>query len=150
MKGIEVVNQLLDAIEGGDMVLAKSYLTADFVFAGPTPMPLTGEEWLDLHSRLCLAFPNWAFSRSGFKVSEDTVNFTVEVKGTHLGVLDLPHAGVVKMLPTDKDIKLPVEQVSIRVCDNHVQSFVVKEEKGGGLAGILDQLGLTSDSKNVA
>jgi hypothetical protein len=64
-----------------------------------------------------------------------------EETGTHTGLLDLKPFGIpVSLPPTGKHFKLPRTIFTFRLAGDKVTYFSEEEVKGGGLAGVMEQL----------
>jgi len=71
------------------------------------------------------------------------VKISAELKGTHSGVLDLSPVGLGVTPATNKSFAMPREHGKVTIKGDKVASWVVERIEGGGLTGILGQLGLT-------
>jgi len=74
------------------------------------------------------------------------VKIWAELKGTQSCVLDLSPVGLGVSPATDKSFATPREHVKVIIKDSKVASWVAEPIEGGGLMGILDQLGLSVPS----
>jgi hypothetical protein len=70
------------------------------------------------------------------------VKISAELKGTHSGVLDLSPLGLGVTPATDKSFAMPREHGKVTIKHSKVASWVVEPTEGGGVLGILDQLGI--------
>jgi hypothetical protein len=70
------------------------------------------------------------------------VTNTVQISGTHTNTLDLPALDVHSEKPTNKKFRLPQETLTYTLRDNRIYKMEVSVASGGGLEGILSQLGL--------
>jgi hypothetical protein len=71
------------------------------------------------------------------------VKVSAELKGTHSGILDLSPVGLGVTPATGKSFAMPREHGKVTIKGDKVVSWVVNRIDGGGLMGILVQLGLT-------
>ena len=138
----EIVQALMDSIQKGDFVNAKSMLADDFQFSGPIPEPINREAWLGMSASLKTAFPNLDYHFNVIGADGDIVKTTSQLSGTHTGSFDLTNMNMGVIPATDKDFSVKVEKTKITVKDNKVTSWAVERTAGAGLSAILDQLGV--------
>jgi hypothetical protein len=133
----------LGVLQGGDFEKAKSLLSNDYQFSGPVPEPINAEAWLGIHKNLKKALPNLDYHFHVDGVEGDVTKISAELKGTHSGVLDLSPVGLGVTPATDKSFALPREHGKVTCKGDKVVSWVMDRIEGGGLMGILGQLGIT-------
>jgi len=138
----EIVQALLDSVQRGDFEKAKSLLSNDFQFSGPVPEPINAETWMGINKNLKKAFPNLDYHFHVDSVEGDVTKITAELKGTHSGALDLSPIGLGVTPATDKSFATPREHGTVTCKGDKVTSWVVDRIEGGGLMGILNQLGI--------
>ena len=141
----EIVQALLDSIQRGDFEKVSSLVSNDCQFTGPGPEPIRCEVWMGLTRNLKKAFPNIDYHFHVDRVdglSGHLVKISAELKGTHSGVLDLSPLGLGVTPATNKSFATPCEHIKVTIKDSKVVSWVVEPIDGGGLMGILDQLGI--------
>ncbi len=137
-----VVREALAVAESGDMSNAGQYMTDDFKFSGPVPEPVGKAEFLGLQGGLIRAIPDWRFNAKNFKVQGNTVTFNVQITGTQTGTLDTHIPGMPAVPPTDKRISLPQETITVTMRGDKIATFDVTPVPGGGVMGILQQIGV--------
>jgi predicted ester cyclase len=142
MTAVEMASKLFQAIEAADMTAAAKLLSDDFAFSGPVPQPISGREWLGLQQGLSKAFPDWRFNAANIREEGGKVRCTVQITGTHKGELDLSALGMPKLPATGKSFKLPREEITLGVSNGTFSSLSVPPSDGGGVMGILSQLGV--------
>jgi len=142
MQALEMANKLFQAIEAKDTSTAAKYLSDDFTFSGPVPQPISGHEWMAMHQGLSIAFPDWKFNASDLREADGNVHGAVQITGTHTGELDLSTFGMPNVPATGKAIKLPREEFTLTVSNGKFSSFNNPPTDGGGVMGILSQLGV--------
>ena len=138
----EIVQALLDSVQRGDFEKAKSLLSNDYQFSGPVPEPINAETWLGINKNLKKAFPNLDYHFHVDGVDGIVTKISAELKGTHSGLLDLSAVGLGVIPATDKSFATPREHGKVTCKDDKVVSWVVDRIEGGGLMGILVQLGI--------
>ena len=138
----EIVQALMDSVQKGDFVNAKSMLADDFQFSGPIPEPINGEAWLGMSSSLKTAFPNLDYHFNVIGTDGDVVKTTSQLSGTHTGSFDLTNMNMGIIPATDKTFSAKLEKTKITVKENKITSWAVEPTQGAGLTAILDQLGV--------
>jgi hypothetical protein len=138
----EIVQALLDSVQRGDFEKAKSFLSNDYQFSGPVPEPINAETWLGIHKNLKKAFPDLDYHFHVDGVEGDVTKISAELKGTHSGLLDLTPVGLGVIPATNKSFATPREHGKVTCKGDKVVSWVVDRIEGGGLMGILAQLGI--------
>jgi predicted ester cyclase len=142
MNPIEVVKAGLAAIESGDVSTVADMLTGDMIFTGVTPQPLGKHEYLGLQSALVAGLPDWKFNATDFQQRGDQVVTRVHITGTQIGALNLPMPGVPVLPPTGKKVALPEEITTLTVKGDKISRIESSNVSGGGVPGILAQLGV--------
>ena len=142
MDAEKLVRDTLAAMEAGDVAKAGGNMTDDFVFSGPVPQPIGKAEFLGLQGGLVKAIPDWKFNASNFKVQGNTVSGTVQITGTHTATLDTHIPGMPPVPATGKRIALPQEPFTITLRGDKVASFEAAQVAGGGVPGLLAQIGV--------
>ncbi|MDQ3004521.1 MAG: ester cyclase [Chloroflexota bacterium] len=138
----EIVQSLMDSIQKGDFVHAKTMLADDFQFSGPIPTPINRESWLAMSASLRTAFPNLDYHFNVIGADGDSVKTTSQLSGTHTDSFDLTAMNMGVIPATDRDFSVKVEKTKVTVKDNKVTSWAVEPTDGAGLRAILDQLGV--------
>jgi len=142
----EIVQALLDSVQRGDFQKARFLVSKDCQFSGPAPESIKREAWMGINKNLKKAFPNLDYNFHVDRVDGldgGVVKISAELKGTHTGVLDLSPLGLGVAPATNKSFATPHEHGRVTIKGDKVASWVVEPIEGGGLMGILGQLGLT-------
>ena len=142
MSDIDLVKAGLASSESGDAKRFSEYLSDDMVFSGPTPQPVGKREFVGLMSALVSAMPDFKFNARDFKHDGDRVFSKVQITGTQTGELNLPMPGFQRFLATGKRVALPQETMTITVRNGLICRIESDNVPGGGVAGILSQLGV--------
>jgi len=142
----QIVQALLDSVQRGDFQKARFLVSNDCQFSGPVPELIKRETWMGINKNLKKAFPNLDYhfhvdSLDG--LDGHVVKISAEIKGTHSGDLDLSSVGLGVTPATNKSFAAPHEHCRVTIKGGKVASWVVEPVEGGGLIGILGQLGLT-------
>ena len=142
MNSEEITREIMTGIESGDLDTVAGYLSDDFVFSGPVPEPISGEEWLGMQRLLHVAFPDWSFNISNMETTDSGVRVTYQITGTHTGDLNLSPMGMPVIPATGKSIQLPVEHADFTFEGDKAVKFHTAAVEGAGLPGLLHQLGV--------
>jgi predicted ester cyclase len=142
MSAMDVVKAGLAATEAGDFNKLGSMVADDFVFAGPVPQPVGKREFMGLQMALLKAMPDWKFNARDMKENGDQVSMMLQVTGTQTGELQLPMPGMPTIPPTGKRVELPYEPSTFTVKNGKLARLDVESSAGGGVMGILSQLGV--------
>ena len=146
MSAMDVVKAGLAAAEGMDWKKFEGYVADDFVFSGATPQPVGKKEFVGLQIALQTAMPDWKFNAAGFKENGDKVTVDMQITGTQTKELSLPMPGFPKIPATNKKVSLPTQPGTFTVKNDKLVSLEIKDAPGGGLPGILAQLGVKMPS----
>ena len=146
MSAMDVVKAGFAAAESMDWKKFESYVAEDFVFSGATPEPVGKKEFVGLQMALEEAMPDWKFNASGYKEMGDKVMVDMQITGTQTKELTLPMPGFPKIPATNKKVSLPNQPGTFTVKNDKLVSLDIKDVPGGGLMGILGQLGVNMPS----
>ena len=140
MSNLDLARKALKAFSAGDVATTSELLTDDFQFLGVTPHPLTKQDYLGFMHAINAAFPDFAFNETSSSESGDTVTMKHHITGTHTGPLNAP--GLPSIPATGKKISLPEEASVFTFKGGKVAKYLGEPAPGGGLPGILKQLGV--------
>ena len=142
MSNLEVGKRVADLLDSRD-VKGLQVILADNFRAKGGELELARQQTLSFLQILFTAFPDHSFGFADFEEKEGLIYCTGQETGTHNGVLDLNPFGIpVSLPPTGKSFKLPKSVFTFRVAGDMVTYYSEEAVKGGGLAGILEQLGV--------
>jgi predicted ester cyclase len=142
----EIVQTVMDSVQKGDFVKAKSLLSDDFQFSGPIPEPINREAWLGMSASLKAAFPDLDYHFKVIGADDDVVKTTSQLSGTHRGSFDLTNMNMGVIPATNKTFSAKLEKTKITVKEDKISSWDVEPTEGAGLKAILDQLGVKTPS----
>ncbi len=142
MSALDVVKGGFAAAESHDWKKFESYVGDDFVFSGATPQPVGKKEFVGLQIALQEAMPDWKFNATNWKENGDKVTVDMQITGTQTKELSLPMPGFPKVPATNKKVSLPNAPGTFTVKGDKLTGFAVTDVPGGGLPGILVQLGV--------
>ena len=130
----------MDAVQKGDLGIAKTMLADGFQFSGPIPEPINKEAWLGMSAGLKKAFPDLDYHFKVIGAEGDVVRSTSQLSGTHTGAFDLTNMNMGMIPATNKKFSTRLEKVKVTVNDNKITSWAVDSNDGAGLMEILKQL----------
>jgi hypothetical protein len=136
------VQSLMDSIQKADFEKAKSLLSADFRFSGSVPEPVSGDAWLAISKDLKIAFPDLEYHFHVENMIADTVSISAQLKGTHIGPLDLSSINMGVIPATHRAFSSERETGRAIVKGGQVTSWAMLPIAGAGLRAILGQLGI--------
>ncbi len=142
MSNLDVVKGGFAAAESHDWKKFESYVADDFVFSGATPQPVGKKEFVGLQMALQTAMPDWKFNATNWKENGDKVTVDMQITGTQTAELSLPMPGFPKVPATNKKVSLPNAPGTFTVKGEKLAALDIKDVPGGGLPGILAQLGV--------
>lgn len=142
MSAMDVVKEGLAATEAGDFGKLEGMVADDFAMTGPVPMPVGKREFIGLMMAMLKAMPDWKFNATDFKENGDQVTVPLRITGTHTGELQLPMPGMPAIAATGTKVSLPAEPSTFTVKNGKLSKLEVASTPGGGVMGILSQLGV--------
>jgi predicted ester cyclase len=144
MTKTETVRALLSAIEAQRWDEARGYLADDFAFSGAVPQPVNADAWLAVHKAFAAAMPDFSFNARDIREEESSVRLQVQPSGTQTRELALPIPGIPAIAPTGKRVQLAPESCACEFRGDKLISYHVHTTPGGGVQGILAQLGVAA------
>lgn len=141
MNALDVVKAAFKALEDHDWAGIDRLTSDDMQFVGPMPQPIGKQEFIGLHKTLLTAMPDWRFNVTDLVASGDRVSGYLQVEGTQTGEINLP--GFPSIPVTGKHAKNPVEPISFEVKNGKITRIQAENVPGGGVPGLLSQLGVT-------
>jgi hypothetical protein len=138
---VETVKALVTALQSGDIELAANVMSEDCLVSGFAPNPLTREEFLALQSQLLAAMPDFSYNLSEVHGKENEVHALMNISGTQNNDLELPMFGLRTIPATGLAVVLPQVESIWQVEHDRVVGIWIKEVHGGGLTGLLQQVG---------
>lgn len=126
-----------------DVEKTKAHLTADaMVSGGVLPQPMPAMEALGLVAGMKAAFPDLKFDVQQVTVNGDQATVNVQLSGTNTGPLSMPLPGMPGSIPpTGKKVSVP-DTFVVTVQGDKVSHMNVDSPAGGGLPGVLAQIGV--------
>lgn len=138
------VQALLDSVQNADYDTARALLSPDCQFSGSTPEPINRDAWLRMNRSLKKAFPDLDYRFRVEGTDGDVIRVTAKLRGTHTHDLDVSAMNMGVIPATQKSLIHPNERSKVTVRGGQVIAWAVEPIAGGGLRGILIQLGVKS------
>ena len=141
MSATEIVKTLITALQSRDTEVAANDMSDDFVVRGWMPYPLDKAKFLAIQSALLDAMPDFSYNLSDVYEAGNEVVALIQVTGTQTNDLALPLHGMPPFPATGLAVNLPQVQTRFVLKDDKVSEMNVESVPGGGLAGLLQQVG---------
>jgi hypothetical protein len=141
MNKIAIVRTFITALQSGDAEVAANCIADQFTFAGWLHDPLSKGQFLEVQSRLLDAMPDFTYNLSGEQEVGSIVEAWTQIMGTQSHDLLLPTLDVPFIQATGNAISLPQTRTTFTFDQERITQMMVETILGGGLAGILQQLG---------
>ncbi len=143
----EIVNDFMQALEAQEFTRATGYLEDFMIFTGFTPAPLSKKHFIYVMSGLTEGFPKLAYN---FHVTDELaettegsrVRGTVQMTGAQVNSFKLPPLGIGPIPQMAMSVSLPEENWEFDVKNNLIAGIRVDRKPGGGIEGLLNQLGI--------
>jgi predicted ester cyclase len=125
-----------------DSEKTRAHLTADaMVSGGVLPQPMPAMEALNLIAAMQSAFPDLRFEVEQVTVNGNEATVNLQLIGTNTGTLSMPLPGMPSIPPTGKKVSVK-DAFVVTVQGDKVSHMRVESPAGGGLPGVLAQLGV--------
>jgi SnoaL-like polyketide cyclase len=142
MENEKIVESFFNAIEKSDFTTAESLVSNNFKVTGVGPEALGAKEFLGVHRAFNKGMPDFRFNYKIGSVSKNIVETKVKLTGTHFKEMPSPAPGFPNIPATNKTLRMPEEKVRFTFKDNKIESLHLESVPGGGLPGVLKQLGV--------
>jgi hypothetical protein len=142
MGNTKIVEEFFQSIEKNDFTKAESLLSKDFKVTGVAPVPLGAKEFLGVHRAFGIGMPDFKFNYKIESEQNNIVNSKVKLTGTHTKEMPSPIPGLSNIPATNKTVRMPEEPVTIILKDNKISILHLEQVPGGGLPGVLKQIGV--------
>ena len=144
----EIVTAFMEALEFKEFDKAAAYLSDNFQFSSSTPLSLNKDKFISYSSALAAGMPNLSYHFHDLReVVErlgegNRVRATIQIIGTHTKDFQVLLLGFPPIPATNKSVLLPEEHWEYAVKGNTIAFIRVEQVSGGGIGGILQQLGV--------
>ena len=149
MSATDTVRSFINALEANETATATNVLTDNFMFSGWTPQPMNKQQFLGMISELKEGIPGLMFNLHNLDEQDDIeqgakVTGNMQIAGYQSDSFSIPTLSLPPIPQMGKSISLPVEDVTFIVQSEQVARMTVKRTPGGGMEGLLHQLGTDS------
>ncbi len=141
MNKTELVEEMMTALQSGDLELASNVMADTFELTGLLPKTLNKRQFLGVQSELLTAMPDFTYNLSALHSHDDGVHASIRISGTQTNDLALPLFGLENIRATGLAVSLPQTQATYQIENDKVVSMNVEAVTGGGLSGLLQQVG---------
>ncbi|HEX4205319.1 MAG TPA: nuclear transport factor 2 family protein [Ktedonobacteraceae bacterium] len=138
---VDTVKTFITALQSGDMTLAAQTCAPELVVSGLMTRPLGKNEFFAVQSELLAAMPDFSYNLSAVHQDHADIHALIHISGTHTQSLSLPSLGLRPIPPTGLAIDLPQVETLFQVENEQVLAMEMDQEAGGGLVGLLQQVG---------
>ena len=142
---IDLAKHFMHAMETAHFEEVKELAADNFIFEDSGGSKFDIEYFIHVHAPLITACQPWTFGMSNFKEFENTVFSVSQIKAKHTKDLVHPMLGITIPV-TYIDVNLPKMSVDFTIQNNKITYLKVTAPKGGGLGGLLHQIGLQKSS----
>jgi hypothetical protein len=142
MENSKIVEEVFSGMERNDFTKAESYASKDMKVTGVAPIPLGANEFFGTMKALVTGIPDWKFNYKLGSESKNIIETKVKITGKHTREIPSPLPGVKNIAPTNKTIRMPEEIVTFTFSNNKLININVQKVEGGGVPGLLKQLGV--------
>lgn len=138
-----LIRAFMTALEENNKEEFETYLADDFLFSGWTPRPLHRTGFLDLIGGLKAGIPGLIFNLHNVNVPDtSTVTGTWKIAGYQSDSFIIPALGLPPIPQMAASISMPTEDVEYKLARDKIVNITVAHTVGGGIKGLLHQLGV--------
>jgi hypothetical protein len=142
MTSLDTAKAALRAIERGELDAFARHLADDAVCVGLAPHVMMKAECVRVFHALTAGMPDWSFNAELWESEGDRVGAAVEATATQTAVLPPLLPSVPPVLATGRHLRLPKTRVEFYFHDDKIVRIVFQNVPGGGVLGVLGQLGI--------
>jgi hypothetical protein len=139
---VDAIKYFVTALEDNDYDLAADYLTDDFHFSGWTPDPLDKDGFMGMIQGLKEGIPGLIFNLHNLQELSNRIAGIMQVVGYQTGAFNLPQLSLPPIPQRARSVSLPTEDVEFLMENEHIRQWRVQRVEGGGIKGLLHQLGV--------
>jgi hypothetical protein len=139
----EIVTAFTAALENREFDEAGRYLSDNFACTGWTPLPLYKLSFLGTIKGLKEGIPGLVFHLHNLaETTDQQVTGTIQVAGYQSDSFILPALGTPVIPQMARSVSLPSEEIEFRLNAGRITRIHVQPVQGGGIQGLLEQLGI--------
>ena len=141
MSAIDIVRAFTTAIENNEKEETVKPLADDFLFSGWTPKPLDKADFITTFAELKSGIPGLMFNLHNLSEEGNRVTGSIQIAGHQSDSFSIPPLSLPPVPQMARSISLPVEDVTFELADDKITRWSVHHVEGGGIKGLLHQLG---------
>ncbi|GAC1393751.1 MAG: hypothetical protein NVS4B11_16020 [Ktedonobacteraceae bacterium] len=141
MSAIDTIRAFVTAIENNEKEGIINPLANDFLFSGWTPKPLNKAAFITTLTELKSGIPGLMFNLHNLAEQGNTVTGSIQIAGYQSDAFSIPPLSLPPVPQMARSISLPVEDVVFTLEDDEILRWSVQHVAGGGMQGLLHQLG---------
>ena len=141
MSAIDSVRAFVTALENNEKEGTVDPLADDFIFSGWTPKPLDKANFITTFTELKSGIPGLMFNLHNLEERGNTVTGSIQIAGYQSDSFSIPPLSLPPIPQMARSISLPTEDVSFGLEGNKITRWSVQHVAGGGITGLLHQLG---------
>jgi hypothetical protein len=147
MIGVEIVKDLMLALEAKEYIRASAYLSNDFTYTCMLPRPLNKREFITVMRELKEGLPDLSFNVHDIQEverlnEEEEVTAAIQITGTHTDIFELVPLSLPEFPETGRRVNMPEEHLTYIIENEKIESITVQPVVDGGFPGLLAQLGV--------
>jgi len=137
----EIVKTFMTALQSGNSEVAAEQMADEFVGSGLTAQPLDKGTFLAMQSRLNDAIPDFSYNLHDLHEQDGQVDAFIHITGTNTNDLELPTFGIPVIRATGLAVDLAEVHSEYILQGGKIVEMRVEDVPGGGLPGLLQQVG---------
>ncbi len=141
MGAVDTVKAFMNALEANEKDTVTDLLSENFTFSDWTPMPLNKAGFLEVMAELKSGIPGMIFNLHNVQEQGNKITGSIQIAGYQTDSFSIPTLSLPPIPQMARSVSLPVEDVTYIVEDNHISLMNVHHVDGGGIKGLLNQLG---------
>ena len=138
---VDQVRAFISALEANEQETAADLMADDFMATGWTPEPLDKKAFLIVIGGLKAGIPGLIFNMHNIEEDGATINATFQIAGYQTDTFILPPLSLPPIPQMARSVSMPAEDVSFTLLNQRIKLMNFKHTAGGGIAGLLHQLG---------
>jgi len=147
-RAAEIVTAFMEALEAKEFDKAATYLSDDFQFTGSTPRTLNKDQFIRVSSELAEGMPDISYHFHDLQEVEEQQGegnrerATIQISGTQVNSFELVPLSLPTIPETGLPVSLPEAHWEYLVRGDTITAIDVEQVPGGGISGMLQQLGI--------
>lgn len=144
MDALNTFQKWFAALEAGDYNTLDKLTHEGYQFSGYFPTTVGKPEYIRIMKAFKAAMPDLSFNITNAREKgSEVVAAKMHFSGTQTGPLDLSFLGIPAQAPSRKKVTQPEEPITAVFKEGRLYRGKVESVPGGGLEGLLQQLGIS-------